>query len=178
MEFIHIRDDNTDLHSTEDTTFIQTGSESILTPNRRKLGPENPSCPSLLPSTPNLQYAGESWLSNRQSPHPELAEPKSEPPRSKSLFRGFERPSLARIAILAVLCLITYPAFYILALVAKDRSLFVVRTIVSVWCSGVGFALGYILLRIGAQYLEAASKSTLVRHGDFLRLVFKQRGPR
>ena len=61
--------------------------------------------------------------------------------------------------ILSILCLITYPAFYILTFVAKDRSLFTVRFIVAVWCSGVGFALGYILLSIGAQYLEAASES-------------------
>ena len=78
--------------------------------------------------------------------------------------------------ILAVLCLITYPAFYILTLVAKDRSLFVVRAIVSAWCSGVGFALGYILLQIGAQYLEAAGELALVVCRGFLRLDSKQPG--
>ena len=92
---------------------------------------------------------------------------KSEPPRSKPLFRGFERPSFSRIAILTVLCLVAYPAFYVLTLVAKDKSLFVVRVIVSVWCSGGGFALGYILLRIGAQHLEATSEFTLVDIGTF-----------
>jgi len=80
------------------------------------------------------------------------------PPRSKLLFRGFERPSFSRIAIFTALCLLTYPAFYILTLVAKDRSLFVVRLIVSTWCSGVGFALGYILLKIAAHHLEAAGE--------------------
>jgi len=54
--------------------------------------------------------------------------------------RGFERPSFCNIAILAVLCHITYPAFYVLTLVAKDKSLFVVRLIVSAWCSEIGFA--------------------------------------
>jgi len=78
--------------------------------------------------------------------------------RSKPLFRGFERPSFAHIAILIVLCLIAYPALYILTLVAKDKSLFTVRLIVAVWYSGVGFALGYTLLRIGVKHIEAASE--------------------
>ena len=43
---------------------------------------------------------------------------------------------------------------------AKDKSLFVVRLMVSAWCSVAGFVLGYIL-KIGAQHLEAASKFTL-----------------
>ena len=80
------------------------------------------------------------------------------PPRSRPLVQGFERPSFSRIAILAVLCSAAYPAFYGLTFVAKDRSLFTVRLLVSVWCSVVGYALGYIVLKIGAQHLEAASK--------------------
>ena len=55
-----------------------------------------------------------------------------------------------------------YPAFCILNLVAKDRSLFAVRAIVSVWCSGVGFALGYTLLKIGVRHIEATSELTLI----------------
>ena len=85
-----------------------------------------------------------------------------EPPQLKPLFRGFERPSFSHIAILAALCLITYPAFFLLTLVAKDKTLFIVRAIVSVWCWAVGFALGWVLLRIGAQHIEAASAFTLV----------------
>ena len=88
---------------------------------------------------------------------------------SKSLFRGFEKPSFFRIATLTALSLITYPAFYILTLVAKDRSLFVVRAIVSVWCTGIGFALGHTLLEIGARHLEAASEFTPVGYWDSLR---------
>jgi len=98
------------------------------------------------------------------------------PSSSKSLFRGFEKPSFFRIAILTALCLITYPAFYFLTLVAKDKSLFVVRIIVSLWCSGVGFTLGYILLKTGAQHLEAASEFTLVGYPNFLRLYLEQPG--
>ena len=114
--------------------------------------------------------AGDNDSSSREfgAEHPASPSPSpSAPPRSKPLLRGFERPSLSRIAILTVLCLITYPAFYILTLVAKDKSLYSVRLIASTWCSGIGFALGYILLKIGAQYLEAASKFTLLRYPDF-----------
>jgi len=107
----------------------------LLTPNRRKLDVEYPP-----------------WYSLSRL----------KPPQSKPLFRGFKRPSFFRMVTLTVLCLITYPTFYILTLVAKDKSLFIVRLIVSVWCSAGGFALGYILLTIGAQHLEAASEFTLV----------------
>ena len=126
---------------------------------------KNPGRPYPLPSTTNPQYTDESRFL------------RFKPPRSKPLFRGFERPSFYRIAILTVLCILTYPAFYILKLVAKDKSLFVVRSIVAVWCWGAGFALGYILLKIGARHLEAASEFTLVRYRGFLRLYFEQPGP-
>jgi len=174
-----MRDSNTNPHPTEDPAapFIQS-DPSISAPNLEQFNLEDLAWPSSSPSTANFQCADESRPSSQHSLHPKLAEPKSEPPRSKSLFRGFERPSFPRIAILTLLCLITYPAFYILTLVAKDRSLFVVRAIVSVWCSGIGFALGYMVLKIGAQYLEAASESTPVEYRDFLRLYFKQPGPR
>ena len=135
---------------------------SPLAPNRGVFGAGGPAWPSLPPSTTDLQrYTGD-----------------KSPPRStrKPLIRGFERPSLFRIVILTVLCLVTYPTFYTLKLVAKDRSLFVVRLIVSIWCSGVGFALGYILLKIGAQHLEAASEFTLAGCRNFSRLCPKQHG--
>ena len=100
------------------------------------------------------------------------------PSPSKPLFRGFEKPNFFRIAILTALCLITYPAFYFLTLVAKNKSLFDVRIIVSLWCSGVGFTLGYILLKTGAQHLEAASEFTLVGCPVFLKLHFDSLGHR
>ena len=173
-----MRDNNTSPHPTEDPAapFIQS-DPSVLAPDWKEFNLEDLTWPSLPPSTENFQYADESRPSSRHSLHPKLAEPKSEPPRSKPLFRGFERPSFPRIAILTLLCFITYPAFYILTLVAKDRSLFVVRAIVSVWCSGIGFALGYTLLKVRAQYLEAASESTPGGYRDFLSLCFKQPGP-
>ena len=133
----------------------------LSTPDGRYLDAEDPTPPSPPPSTTNSQYDDESL-----------------PDRPKPLFRGFERPSFFRIASLTLLCLITYPAFYILTLVAKDRSLFIVRAIVSVWCSGVGFALGYFLLAIGARHIEAASESTLVGYRDFLKLHFISLGDR
>ena len=146
--------------------------------------PDPPESPAALiqadparPSTENFQYSDKSRLSGLQSLRLKLTDPRFEPPRLKPLFRGFERPSFSRIAILTTLCLTAYPAFYVLPFVAKDRSLFVVRAIVAVWCSGIGFALGYILLKIGARHLEAASGFTLVGYQDFLRLDFKQPGP-
>ena len=98
-----------------------------------------------------------------------------EPPRSESkpLVQGFKRPSPSRIAIHTALSFIAYPVFYILTLVAKDKSLFIVRLLVSIWCSGVGFALGYILLAIGAQHLEAASEFTAVRYRDVSETSFQ-----
>ena len=119
--------------------------DSLLpAPNGRGFDPEDAVWTSEPPSTTSSLYANEQL------------------PQAKPPFREFERPSFSRIAILTALCLVTYPAFYILTLVAKDKSLFIVRLIVSVWCSGVGFALGYILLKIGAQHIEAASESTPV----------------
>jgi len=176
MEYTPIREKSP--HPAEDpaTPFIQP-DPSILVPNWKEFNLEDLTWPSLPPSTANFQHADAPRPSILHSLNPKLAEPKPESPRSKPLFQGFERPNLPRITILTVLCLITYPAFYILTLVAKDRSLFVVRAIVSVWCSGIGFALGYILLKVGAQYLEAASESTTVGYRNFLRVCFKQPGP-
>ena len=140
-----MRDNNTSPHPVENQAapLIQA-DPSLLAPNMGEFYDEHSVWSSLPPSTTDSQYADKS------------------PPRSKPLFRGFEKPSFSRIAILTVLCLVTYPAFYVLTFVAKDRSLFIVRLVVSLWCSGVGFALGYILLKIGAQHLEATSESTLV----------------
>ena len=139
----HMRDDNPSPPPTENPAvpLIQEDS-SPLTPNRKEFDAEYPSLPSLPPSTTDSQFDDKPL------------------PRLKRWFRGFEKPSFTRIAILTVLCLITYPAFYVLTLVAKDKSLFAVRLIVSTWCSGLGFALGYLLLKIGAQHLEAAGEST------------------
>ena len=164
MEHVRIRDDDSGPGHTENPAapLIQADT-SLPTLNGKKFDPEYPTRPSTSPPTENVQYSDKSRLSSLRSlqSKAELAVLRLEPPRSKPLFRGFERPSFSRIAILTVLCLITYPAFYILTFVAKDRSLFLVRLIVSVWCSGVGFALGYILLKIGARHLEAASEFIL-----------------
>ena len=178
MEHARIKDDNSGSDSpTENPAapLIQA-DPSPLTLNRRELDPEYSARPSTPPSTGTFEYSGKSRFSSLQSLHLKLADFRFEPPRSKPLIQGFERPRLSCIAILTVLCLITYPAFCILKLVAKDRSLFAVRSIVSVWCSGVGFALGYILLEIGARHLEAASESSLVGFRTFLRHHLPQPG--
>ena len=125
------------------------------TPDRR----ESDADPTRPPTASPQSHTEKNWL------------PRFEPPQLNPLFQGLERPSFSRIAILTALSLITYPAFYILTLVAQDKSLFVVRSIVSVWCWGIGFALGYVLLKIGAQHLEAASKFMFVEYRDYLRLL-------
>jgi len=140
-----MRDDDSEPHPTTESSAsppIQA-DPLLLTPNRREFDAEYQAPPSPPPSTPNFQHAKKSRLSSQQS---------------KPLFRWFERPSFSRIAILTVLCHLTYPAFILLTLVAKNKSLFTVRVLVSIWCSGIGFVLGYILLKIGAQHLEAASE--------------------
>jgi len=102
----------------------------------------------------NFQYTNRSPFSTRR----DFSSFSSNHQRSESSFRKFERPSFARIAIIVLLCLIAYPALYIVTLVARDLPLFTVRVIVAVWCSGVGFALRYSLIGIGVQHIEAASE--------------------
>lgn len=144
-------------------SLIQPSDPSLLTPNRLEFDAEHPPWYSLPPSTVDFQYTQKSRFKL---------------PRLKPLFQGFEPPSFSHIVILTFLCLITYPAFFALTFAAKDRSLFVVRSIVSAWCWVIGFALGYILLRIGARHIEAASKSMPVWNREYLIFYFKQPGPR
>jgi len=163
MEHVRARDNDSCPHPTENPAapLIQP-DPSLLTPNGND---EYETLPSPPPSATNSQHANRPWFLRLK------------PRRPKPLFRGFEAPRFPYIAILTVLCLITYPAFHLLTLVARDESLFVVRIIVSLWCSAIGFALGYILLKIGARHLEAASEFTLAGRQGFLRLYFKQPGP-
>ena len=156
---------NPDPAETSAASLFQT-IPSLLTPNRRDSGAEYPPWYSLPPSTTDFQYADKSWFS------------RFKPPQLKPLFQGFEGPSFSHIVVLTVLCLITYPLFDILTFVTKDRSLFVVRLIVSLWSSVAGFAFGCILLAIATQHLEAASEFVLVEHRAFLRFYFEQPGPR
>lgn len=172
-EHDRMRDNNWSPPPTADsTTPFNQADPSLLIPNRREFDAEYPAWHSPSPSTTSFQYTDKSQSSSR-SIHTKLADLGLEPRPSKPLLRGFERPSWAHIAILTVLCLVAYPALYMLTLVARDKSLFTVRLLVAMWCSGIGFTLGYVLLRIGAQHLEAASESTLIRYRDFLRLYFK-----
>jgi len=145
--------------STESFTHFSS-EPSLLTPNRKEFDAEYPAWSSLSSPTTSFQYTGKAQPSSRRLHHPKLTGLTFELPRSKPLFRGFEKPSFVHITVLIVLCLTAYPALYILTLVANDRSLTVVRLIVALWCSTVGFALGYILLKIGMQHFEAASELT------------------
>ena len=157
-----MRDNNSSPHPPENPATPPTQAElSPLTPNRKESDVEHLALP---PSTTNPTYAEESQFS------------RPETPRLKPLLRGFERPSFSRIVILIVLCFTAYPAFYILKLVAKDKSLFIVRLLVSTWCSVIGFCLGYLLLSVGAQHLEATSEFMPVWCQDSLKHYFTQPG--
>jgi len=150
-----MRDDSSSPHPSTEYQVVPLieGNPSLLTPNRREFDAKYPAWPSSSPSTMSFHHSDKSWFSR-----PTLQR------SAKPVVRGFETPSFSRIAIFTVLCIIAYPAFYVLTLVARDKSLSIVRLIVSAWCSLVGFALGYVLLKIGAQHLEAASESMLVRY--------------
>jgi len=151
MEDVRTRDSSSSPHPTENSPApFPEADPYVMAPNSRESDALHPPRYSLLSSTANFQSPNKSRFS------------RFKPPRPKPLLQGFESPSFSRIAILTVLCLATYPAFFLLTFVAKDRPLFIVRVIVSIWCSGVGFALGYMLLGIGAQHLEAASEFTPV----------------
>ena len=182
MEHVHTMDNSSSPdpqgHLTENPTVPPTQIDTSLPIPKGSLefGAEHPAPPSPSPSTGDFQGADKSRVSILQSLRRSFADLRLRPPRLKPLFRGLERPSLSRIAILTVLCLVTYPAFYLLTLVAKDRSLSMVRAIVSVWCSIAGFALGYVLLTIGARHLEAASESMPVGRRDFLRFYSNSLG--
>jgi len=145
-----MRGNNSNPYPRNPAAPLVQANPSLSTLNGREFDARGPALPSPLPPTTGSQFSDKSRFSRLR------------PPRSKPLFQGFERPSFSRIATLTVLCLLTYPAFHILKLVAKDKSLFIVRSIVAVWCPGIGFVLGYMLLKIGAQHLEAASEFTLV----------------
>jgi len=137
---------------------------------------DNPAEP-LIQTDPSLatQNGGEVEDQAWPSPPPPTTNPQH---TKKPQFPGFESPCFIRIGILTLTCAITYPAFYALTFVAKDRSLFIVRLIVAIWCSGIGLALGYTLLKIGARHLEAASEFTSVGYRDILSLSLEQPGPR
>ena len=160
MEHVRMGDNDRSPHLTKNPAMALTQADpSLSAASGRDFDAKDPARPSLPPSTTNLQYDNKS------------------PPGPNPLFRGFEKPSFFRIVILTVLCPTAYLAFYILTFVARDKSLTMVRLVVSAWCLVVGFVLGHILLTIGAQHLEAASESALVGYCYFLRLCFKQPGP-
>ena len=166
MERVRLRHNSSGFRPADySATPLMEADPSIPSTNTRESDAEDAPWYPPPPSTANPQHADKSRFS------------RFKPARQKPLFRGFERPNFIRIAILTVLCLVAYPAFYALTLVAKDKSLFIVRLIVSVWCSVVGFALGYVVLMIAAQHLEAASESTSAGHRDFLILYLAQLGP-
>lgn len=77
---------------------------------------------------------------------------------ARSLFKGFERPHWGKIVMHFLACIASYPAMYLLTLVARERSLFIARVLVAVWCSVFGFCLAFSLVEFATKHLEAASE--------------------
>lgn len=86
-----------------------------------------------------------------------IALPKFDGPQPKTIFKGFERPDLKQLALHILICFASYPVMYLVTLIAKDRSLFIVRAVVAIGSAGVGFCLAFSLVAFATKYLEAAS---------------------
>lgn len=83
---------------------------------------------------------------------------------ARPIFKGFERPDLRQLSLHVFVCFVSYPVMYLVTLVAKDRSLFLVRVLVAVWCALVGFCLAFSLVTFATKYLEAASEFSAKRN--------------
>jgi hypothetical protein len=140
MEHLRLSDDRPIVDSV--SPLCPTDS-FLLTPSRGECNDEE--------TTLNVQDIDKYQFSAQEGPD-------SGSQRLKTLFKRFERPSFIRIAILTVLCVVAYPALYVVSLVGRDLPLFTVRVIVGMGCSGIGFALSYSLLGIGVRHIEAASE--------------------
>lgn len=81
--------------------------------------------------------------------------------RRHPFAQSFEPPNWKFIIIHVVLGVLSYPVLLIFEAIARDKTLFWTRLLVSVGCGLVGFCLGLSLIGLGKAYLEAAGRSTL-----------------
>lgn len=131
------------------TGIIPASAAFMLSPNRR-----NPS-----------SYSDEGWEYLSSSTYeikekcktslPTLSLPKV---NARPIFKGFERPDWSKIALHIFACLFSYPMMYVVTLISRDRSLFLVRALVAVGSALVGFCLAFCLVAFAIKYLEAASE--------------------
>jgi hypothetical protein len=80
------------------------------------------------------------------------------PPEQHPFAEGFEAPIWTHLLIHVGLCLVAYPLLIIFTVIARNKSLFWTRFIVSMGCGLIGLSLGLSLLRLGKRFLESASE--------------------
>ncbi|KAF8663578.1 hypothetical protein AX16_000922 [Volvariella volvacea WC 439] len=88
--------------------------------------------------------------------------PRPSKPKQHPFSQSFEPPHWWPIIIHVILCLVSYPVILLFTIVARDRSLFWTRFIVSLGCGLAGVSLGMSLLRLGKSYLEASTWATII----------------
>lgn len=87
-----------------------------------------------------------------------LKEMHNTPPNTSLPKANFEKPDWKQLVLHVFMCLASYPVMYAVTLIAKDRTLFLVRVVVSVGSAMVGFCLAFSLAASATKYLEAASE--------------------
>jgi hypothetical protein len=82
------------------------------------------------------------------------------PPTSRSggLSKNFERPNYFLLFTHLILCGLAWPILYVFTLIARDKTLFWARLVVSMGGGIVGVSLGFTLLNLSKRFLEAASE--------------------
>ncbi|KAK0205990.1 hypothetical protein DFS33DRAFT_1256607 [Desarmillaria ectypa] len=90
------------------------------------------------------------------------ASPISGQQKLHTIKEGFEAPKWRKIIIHVILCLIAYPFLMAFVIVARNKTLFWSRFLVSIGCGVIGFALGLSLLSLGRPFLEAATWATII----------------
>lgn len=147
--------------STNSTTLLYPSVTPQFSPNRRK-SDSYPEC--WLPSSPPYALTDKRKASILPI---RLTIPKFDSPKPRTIVKGFERPDLRQLALHVLVCLVSYPAMYLVTLVANERSLFLVRILVAVWSALVGFCLALSLAAFATKHLEAASKPRYIHCGGF-----------
>ncbi|KAF9021430.1 hypothetical protein BDZ89DRAFT_1071387 [Hymenopellis radicata] len=71
-------------------------------------------------------------------------------------------PQWKRIALHVFLVGLAYPILLVFVIIARDKSLFWSRFVVSIGCGVIGFVLGLSLLNLGRPFLEAATWATVI----------------
>ena len=84
--------------------------------------------------------------------------------RRRPLVSGFEIPYWKDTLLHSALCLVSYPILLAVTIFAHNKTIFWARFIVSAGCGLVGLGIGYSLLTLAKNHLEAASKFFRIRH--------------